>query len=795
MCDKARRYAKRKGAVAIGLALASFSLLPAAALAGGLQIPELNSQPQASPIQAGPSFASPKAGLGLDTVYSEFQQYKASALAGPFRLQRTMAQITLDNRVVIDAVASGDPQVLKSQLESLGATVGGIAGKLVSAQISIDQIPALTALTELQFARPAMAITRTGLVTSQGDHAMGSDSARTTYSVTGAGSTVGVLSDSYNCLGGAPTGVGSGDLPAGVVVLAEETGCGSGSDEGRAMAEIVHDVAPGAAIQFHSAFNGEADFAQGIIDLKNAGSRIIVDDVGYFTEPFFQDGVIAQAVDTVVAGGAAYFSSAGNSARQSYDSTFRPSTVYAAGAFGASFLGGTAHDFDSGAGVDNFQRLTCNPGGSLTLSLQWDNPYPSLGGPAPTANVDVYLLNEPPTTLYTRSVTVQPPSDPVEIFGVNCGSGTTPMNVMIVLRSGTAPSRIKYVNYGGSITVNEYDTQSPTSVGHPNAAGAVATGAAAYFLTPAYGTTPPVLDYYSSAGGVPILFLPDGTPIPGGTTRAKPELTAPDGGDNTFFGGDYEGNGWPNFFGTSAAAPHAAGVAALMRQVNNTLTPAQIKTAMQNTAIDMLRKETGGFGGPQVNIGAGFDNDSGSGLLSAPAALAAVVPCHLNAAPSPVNFGNVAVGGNATLNVTLSNSGTMPCTVSGLAKLGSADFSIGGAAPLPPFDVNAGSPINVPVVYTPSGVGADAGTLAVTSNDPVNPILNVGLNGNGVIVGGLCDADSDGDVDKADLSIISRARGQVALPGDPRDGNGDGKIDTTDVQACMKICTRANCAT
>ncbi len=797
MCDKAHRHAKRKRGVAIGMALASFSVMPAVSLAGGLQIPDLTSQFQAGSAQAQTQavsgFSNDKAGLGLDKVYNEFQQYKTNAVPGPFLLQRTMAQITFDNRVVIDAVATGDPQALKAQMEGLGATVGGIAGKLVSAQIPIDQIPALTALAELQFARPAMAITHAGSVTSQGDHAMGSDSARTTYSVTGAGNTVGVLSDSYNCLGGAAAGVGSGDLPAGVVVLAEETGCGSGSDEGRAMAEIVHDVAPGAAIQFHSAFNGEADFAQGIIDLKNAGSRIIVDDVGYFDEPFFQDGVIAQAVDTVVAGGAAYFSSAGNSARQSYDSTFRPGTVYAAGAFGASFKGGTAHDFDSGAGVDSFQKVTCSSSGAqIVLSLQWDNPYPSLGGPAPTADVDLYFFNDPPTTLLGASTDDQPPNDPVEILGGGCTGAV--LNVMIVKRSGVNPGRVKYINYGYGVTVNEYDTQSPTSVGHPNAAGAIATGAAAYFLTPAYGTTPPVLDYYSSAGGVPILFLPNGTPIPGGTTRAKPELTAPDGGNNTFFGGDYEPDGRPNFFGTSAAAPHAAGVAALMRQVNNTLTPAQIKTAMQNTAIDMLQKGIGSFGGPRVNIGAGFDNDSGSGLLSAPAALAAVVPCHLNAAPSPVNFGNVAVGGNATLNVALSNSGAMPCTVSGMARLGSTDFSIGGAAPLPPFDVNAGSPVNVPVVYTPSGAGADTGTLVVSSNDPVNPVLNVGLNGNGVIVGGLCDADLDGDVDKADLSVISRARGQVALPGDPRDGNGDGKIDTTDVQACMKLCTKANCA-
>ncbi len=83
---------------------------------------------------------------------------------------------------------------------------------------------------------------------------MKADVARTTYSVTGAGVKVGVLSDSYNKLGGAAAGIASNDLPAaGVQVLQELPGLG-GSDEGRAMAEIVHDVAPGAAIAFNTAF-------------------------------------------------------------------------------------------------------------------------------------------------------------------------------------------------------------------------------------------------------------------------------------------------------------------------------------------------------------------------------------------------------------------------------------------------------------------------------------------------------------------------------------------------------------
>ena len=57
-----------------------------------------------------------------------------------------------------------------------------------------------------------------------------------------------------------------------------------------------------------------------------------------------------------------------------------------------------------------------------------------------------------------------------------------------------------------------------------------------------------------------------------------------------------------------------------------------------------------------------------------------------------------------------------------------------------------------------------------------------------------CDVDSDGDIDQSDLSLISRARGQTAQPGDPRDSDGDRMITPNDVKVCLKICTRPNCA-
>eukprot|EP00898_Chlorokybus_atmophyticus_P000969 jgi/Chlat1/1873/Chrsp141S02182 len=154
-------------------------------------------------------------------------------------------------------------------------------------------------------------------VQSQGDKAMRADALKAMVpGLTGAGVKVGVLSDSYNALGGAAKDVASGDLPAGVVVLKDIT---KGTDEGRAMLQLVHDVAPGSPLYFYTAHNGLADFANGIKALAQNGCKVIVDDVSYFAEPYFEDGILAQAVDQVKAAGSAYFSSAQNQAREAWE--------------------------------------------------------------------------------------------------------------------------------------------------------------------------------------------------------------------------------------------------------------------------------------------------------------------------------------------------------------------------------------------------------------------------------------------------------------------------------------------
>ncbi len=291
----------------------------------------------------------------LEALHEQYSKHLAQRSTLAFSFNDPLVTL-VDDRVVIDAVASGDAEVLKSHLVSLGMQDAVVFGRIVSGQLPISALPAAAALATLQFAQSAAAMTKAGRVTTQGDQAMRSNVARTMFGVDGSGVRVGVLSDSFNCLGGASTDVTNGDLSP-VTVLQEISSCSGAIDEGRAMLQIVHDVAPGASLSFASAFNGQASFATNIQALAGAGSKVVVDDVFYFAEPMFQDGIIAQAVNTVVAGGAAYFSAAGNEARQGYQSVFRAGDFFADGAIPSAagaphFYGGIGHNFSSSGGKD-----------------------------------------------------------------------------------------------------------------------------------------------------------------------------------------------------------------------------------------------------------------------------------------------------------------------------------------------------------------------------------------------------------------------------------------------------------
>jgi hypothetical protein len=95
----------------------------------------------------------------LVALYDQYSAYVASHGAGAFRPADPMVRV-IDDRVVIDAVASGDAEVLKSDVVSLGMRNAVAFGRVVSGELPISAISALNVLPSLQFARAAALSTR-----------------------------------------------------------------------------------------------------------------------------------------------------------------------------------------------------------------------------------------------------------------------------------------------------------------------------------------------------------------------------------------------------------------------------------------------------------------------------------------------------------------------------------------------------------------------------------------------------------------------------------------------------------
>jgi hypothetical protein len=472
---------------------------------------------------------------------------------------------------------------------------------------------------------PAPPSTSAGTRTSEGVNRHGADLAQST-GITGAGVKICVLSDSaYKS--SVTKAQSTNDLPPNVQLL-ENPAAGVGENEGTAMMEIIYDMAPGATLAFGTAFVSDVDFAANIRKLRAAPYKcdIIADDVSYDNEGAFQDGIIAQAVNDVVASGALYFSSAANSGNVLNDTSGTWEGDFAAGGPAAAPLTGqgTVHSF----GSTNYDVLT-ETGSEVTL--QWSDP---LGGSS--NDYDLFALSADGSSVVASSTNVQNGSqDPFEYL-----YPSPPKNsrIVVVQRALAAPRALRIDTLGGTLAVGTVGS----TYGHNAASGAYSV-AAIYALQHLgqFNSTDHV-EYYSSDGPRKMFYNADGSPITpgnllfqtnGGTTLPKVDISAADCVSTTL------PPPFSPFCGTSAAAPHAASIAGLLRSAVPGITPAQVRTALTTTAIDIEEP--------------GFDVTSGYGIVMAPPALRAVMtPLTATRTYSP---SSVAVTKPATLTITLAN--------------------------------------------------------------------------------------------------------------------------------------------
>jgi hypothetical protein len=539
--------------------------------------------------------------------------------------------------------------------------------------------------------------------------------------VDGAGITVGVMSDSYDtnaAPNSAAADIATGDLPGAgnpfgntepVVVLEDSP---NDSDEGRAMLQIVHDLAPKARLGFATANGGEVNFANniralaGFPDAPNAvagfKADVIVDDIIYLAEPFFQDGIVAQAVDEVAATGISYFASAGNRpATQAYDSKPRivpgnstswQDTNLDFSAVDPTLYAGGFHDFAAGGGVDIAQTVNFTSGS--TIVFQWNEPYDPVP-PTPTGSpivagvstvppggvstftfpgtagqvVEIFVDADNSTTgvpnpdltltLYApngveiqsvdtgtnpESMILELPLDgtytvevdsflaaqsgdylyrvqPMEVVEqvlsdynllffrgdgsfigalaeqnrltnrpVEIGS-VTGVGLQLVIARANVPNaknrnvadRVRYVGFNGVNPQEYFSYLDPVTYGHNSAQGAM--GVAAYAFYPPF-----VPEAFSSPGPSTIYFDKNNKRYRTPQIRQKPDMAAMDGANTTFFNTDsiVDADTFPNFFGTSAAAPHAAAIAALVLDAAGgpgKVSPNRMRKILQDSAF------------------------------------------------------------------------------------------------------------------------------------------------------------------------------------------------------------------
>lgn len=550
------------------------------------------------------------------------------------------------SRVLVNVNLNGKTSLAEvhARLVSEGANLVAESDRyqsgVVSAFIPLEKVAELARLTGVSSMSLAHRPYRNiGACTSGGVPVLHTDLLNA-QGLNGSGLTVGILSDSFNTATTDENGdpltihaaddVATGDLPGPGnpnghtdpvnVVQDSSPADGPTFDEGRGMLQIVHDIAPDARLAFATALPSEVAFADNIRKLRtDANCDVILDDIIYTEAPFFSDGILAQAVNdvafskTLAGHPVLYFSSAGNQQGGGYLSTFNPVSDATARAglpgqnvnltaVDPALTSGGFHNFnpDPAATPDISQTFTIFAGDTIEVDLQWNDPF---NRGAVTTDYNLLIFDADGNFLAQFSGTSNNFStdQALEDVMVENPTDTDTQFQIVISRAGTSPAtpvaqKLRYLTldeFGSGVPADEYYQEgAPCTFGHSCALGAIGVAAYVYDEDPSNPPGPPFtpqIEDFTSPGPSTIYFDGSGNRLAEPEIRHKPDIAAPDGGDTTFFGGfDYEGDGFPNFFGTSAAAPHAGGVAALLLQKAGgpgSLTLSEVRSIMQNSLL------------------------------------------------------------------------------------------------------------------------------------------------------------------------------------------------------------------
>ena len=580
-----------------------------------------------------------------------------------------------DGHLVVDVQTRAEGVAARLAAAGIEVVSASADGLTLRAHLDIDQVEMIAADPDVEFIQAQQRAipsgvsgqaasnliigpTGVGSRSSEGDVTHLAFAARGAFHVDGTGIKIGVLSNGVRNLAASQA---AGDLgPVTVIGPAAPCLATAPCDEGTAMLEIIHDIAPGAELFFASAFVSITSFADNIRALRAAGCDIIVDDVSYFVESPFQDGqprptttnggAVIQAVKDVTASGALYFSAAGNSGNLDAGTAGTWEGDFADGGTVGSTITSVGaarlHKF----GGSSFNLLTATDPGGAPVSLYWSDP---LG--ASSNDYDLFRLNAAGTLVLGSSTNIQNGTqDPYEQVTQTSASP----RLVIVKKSSAAPRFLHLnANHGQLLARTAGSTHGHAAVTGDGAYGVAATPIAGAF--PQAFTSANHVEATSSDGPRRIFYHGDGTAITpgnasstGGQVLQKPDFTAADGVSVSGVGGFTT-----PFFGTSAAAAHAAAIAALVKSATGALTPVEMRTLLTSTAIDIEAP--------------GVDRNSGAGIIMARSAVQAtgargtaflqIENVHVSENPGNGN-GAIEGGEGGLLTMTLTNYGVAPAT-------------------------------------------------------------------------------------------------------------------------------------
>ena len=568
--------------------------------------------------------------------------------------QDELIRVDADGNVQVYLYMDSTSEEALAELRELGARIEIVNARwgVIQAWIpttALDDFAALDVVDEVTL--PDYAVTRAGSATTEGDAIHRANLVRAWSDLSGAGVKVGVISDGVDSMSDSQRG---GDLPASVEIDPDLPGEG---DEGTALLEIVHDLAPGASLAFSGPI-GSLEMVQAIDWLANdafggTGADIIVDDLGFYREPYFEDGAVALAAADAVAGGAVFVSAGGNYARRHYEAEF----VDGGDGFHAFAANDTAMAIASGFVLVPPSSLR----GRVTAFLQWNDRWGAAG-----TDYDLFVCRGgwKPTKFNLQngrcagSTRIQDGDDrPYERAVVNLPPGASADLYIHRYTAGPA-TRLELFVVTGSI--KEHGVPAGGIVGHPAVAGVLATGAIG-----SGDLGHDELEGFSDYGASEIYF-------PTRETREKPDLIGIDGVAITG-AGDFSNP----FFGTSAAAPHVAGVAALVLEATRRAQPTLSKKAAADEVFDTLNETA-------VDLGeTGFDERFGFGRADALAAVASTG--QLSAATFTVDSTDDGADSDTTDGIC--DDGNGACTLRAAIQQANAggggiiEFGIAGAGP------------------------------------------------------------------------------------------------------------------